>query len=159
PHHGVLNNVTFRLDDRQQTLATRLKSAGYRTGAFVGAFVLDRRFGLGRGFDEYDDRLPEARDSANFAFARRRAPDGLGPAGDWIAHSTSPFFVWIHLFDPHAPYEPPAEYKSGRTSYDGSVAYTDAMLGAFLNKLRSAGTLNRTLIVAAADHGESLGEH
>ena len=160
--HGIRNNTGFRLDDRVPTLATRLKEAGYRTGAFLGAFVLDGRFGLRRGFDEYDDRFPHA-DRASFDYAQRRAAEVVALAGDWIlapdASRTAPWFAWVHLYDPHAPYEAPAEYRAGRSPYDAEVAYTDAMLGRLLDRLRAAHALDRTLIAVMGDHGESLGEH
>jgi arylsulfatase A-like enzyme/Flp pilus assembly protein TadD len=160
--HGVRNNTGFRLDDRIPTLATRLKDAGYRTGAFLGAFVLDGRFGLSRGFDEYDDRFPRA-ERASFHYAQRRAAEVVKLAGDWILESgpskTGPWFAWVHLYDPHAPYEAPAEYLAGHAPYDAEVAYADAMLGQFLARLRTAHALDQTVIVVTADHGESLGEH
>jgi arylsulfatase A-like enzyme/Flp pilus assembly protein TadD len=184
PRHGIHNNTRFRLDDRVPTLATSAKAGGYRTGAFVGAFVLDGRFGLNRGFDDYDDRLPHG-DRASFHFAERRAADVVAVAGDWIlsgarlrssgdpassgearqsaegatAAAPSPWFAWVHLFDPHAPYDAPAEYRSGRAPYDAEVAYADAMVGRLLERLDAAHVLDRTLIVLTADHGESLGEH
>jgi arylsulfatase A-like enzyme/Flp pilus assembly protein TadD len=186
-HHGVRNNTAFRLDDRIPTLAERMKAAGYRTGAFVGAFVLDGRFGLARGFDEYDDRLPHT-DRTSFAFAERRADEVLRRAQAWIlgppppappaaaavpaqparpaqpAPSAppalgAPWFAWVHLFDPHAPYAAPMEYRAGRTPYDAEVAYADAMLGRLIDTLRAAHVLDRTLIIVTGDHGESLGEH
>jgi arylsulfatase A-like enzyme/Flp pilus assembly protein TadD len=160
--HGIRNNTGFRLDDRVPTLATRLKDAGYRTGAFLGAFVLDGRFGLSRGFDEYDDRFPRA-GRASFHYAQRRAAEVVRLAGDWIlapdSPRTVPWLAWVHLFDPHAPYEAPAEYGAGHAPYDAEVAYADAMLGQFLARLRAAHALDQTLIVVTADHGESLGEH
>jgi arylsulfatase A-like enzyme/tetratricopeptide (TPR) repeat protein len=165
--HGVHDNGTFRLDDRVPTLATMLKTAGYRTGAFVGAFVLDARFGLNRGFDEYDDRYPHDAGAATFRFTERRAAEVVKPAGDWILRGDSgdvagrhgPWFAWVHLFDPHAPYEAPPEYRAGRAPYDAEVAYADAMLGQFLDRLRGAHALDHSLILVTADHGESLGEH
>ncbi len=162
PHHGVRTNVAFRLDDRLPTLATVLKGAGYRTGAFVGAFVLDARFGLNRGFDDYDDRYPHPGDTPTFRFVRRPASEVVQAAGDWILQAPTqqpPWFAWVHLFDPHAPYEAPVDFRPGRSPYDAAVAYTDAMVGAFLDRLRSAHALDRTLIVVTSDHGESLGEH
>ncbi|MFI5179737.1 MAG: sulfatase, partial [Vicinamibacterales bacterium] len=160
--HGIRNNTGFRLDERVPTLATALKGAGYRTGAFLGAFVLDGRFGLGRGFDDYDDRFPRA-DRASFHYAQRRAADVVALAGDWIlgpgASSSAPWFAWVHLFDPHAPYDAPPEFRAGRAAYDAEVAYADAMLGRLLDRLRSAHALDRTVVVVTADHGESLGEH
>ncbi len=166
--HGVHVNGVSRLDERVPTLATAFLSAGYRSGAFVGAFVLDARFGLNRGFDEYDDRYPHEASTATFNAADRRAADVVKAAGDWIlqgsgagtaAAPSRPWFAWVHLFDPHAPYDPPAEYRAGRAPYDGEVAYTDAMLGQLLERLKAGGALERTLIVVTADHGESLGEH
>jgi len=171
PHHGVRNNVAFRLDDHIPTLATALKGAGYRTGAFVGAFVLDARFGLNRGFDDYDDRYPQRGEAATFSFVRRPASDVVKAAGDWIlqpppvsgqtaaASHQPPWFAWVHLFDPHAPYESPKEYRSARTPYDAAIAYTDATIGALLDRLRAARALDRTLVILTSDHGESLGEH
>jgi arylsulfatase A-like enzyme/Flp pilus assembly protein TadD len=177
--HGIHSNARFRLDEHVPTLASVLKGAGYRTGAFVGAFVLDGRFGLNQGFDEYNDRLPRS-DRASFHFAERRAAEVVAVAGDWILsggsgpgtgslaspqppapspQSSSPWFAWVHLFDPHAPYDAPAEYRTGRASYDAEVAYTDAMLGQLLSRLGAAHALDRTLIVLTADHGESLGDH
>jgi len=161
PHHCVRTNSGFRLDDRVPTLATMLRDAGYRTGAFVGAFVLDARFGLNRGFDVYDDRLPHS-DAASFRFAERRASEVVKAAGDWILTSRAdshPWLAWVHLFDPHAPYDAPADYRANRTPYDAEVAYADAMLGTLLDRLRAAHALDRTLVVATADHGESLGDH
>ena len=173
PHNGVHNNLAFRLDDRVPTLATMLKAAGYRTGAFVGAFVLDARFGLSRGFDAYDDRYPRDTGAPTFRISERRAAEVLRAAGDWILRpfspqspgpspqplASSPWFAWIHLYDPHAPYEAPEEFRAARAPYDAEVAYTDAMLGLFLERLRAGRALDRTLIVVTGDHGESLGEH
>ena len=162
-HHGVHNNLAFRLDDRVPTLATMLKDAGYRTGAFVGAFVLDARFGLARGFDTYDDRYPRETGAPTFRISERRAAEVLKAAGDWILARgpalEAPWFAWVHLYDPHAPYEAPQEFRAARAPYDAEVAYTDAMLGLFLDRLRAASALNRTLIVVTGDHGESLGDH
>jgi arylsulfatase A-like enzyme/Flp pilus assembly protein TadD len=186
--HGIHNNTGFRLDDQAPTLASLLARAGYRTGAFVGAFVLDARFGLNRGFSVYDDHLPHG-DRETFHFAERRAADVVRLAGDWILGGNpqspvpspqppapspesavpnppkpqspipNPWFAWVHLFDPHAPYDAPPEYRSGRTPYEAEVAYTDAMIGALLARLQAAHALDHTLVVVTADHGESLGEH
>jgi arylsulfatase A-like enzyme/tetratricopeptide (TPR) repeat protein len=160
--HGIHSNTRFRLDTRVPTLATALKGAGYRTGAFVGAFVLDSRFGLNQGFDEYDDRLPRS-ERASFHFAERRAAEVVTAAGNWIlsppAAAGTPWFAWVHLFDPHAPYDAPLEYRAGRTPYDAEVAYADAMLGQLLARLKAAHALDTTLVVLTADHGESLGDH
>ncbi|MGE3190282.1 MAG: sulfatase-like hydrolase/transferase [Vicinamibacterales bacterium] len=159
PAHGVRGNGAFRLADDQVTLAERLSARGYRTGAFVGAFVLDPRFGLAQGFDTYDavdDERPFAQD---FDFAQRRADAVLAQAGQWVlaGDQARPWFAWVHLFDPHAPYDAPA--AAGLGAYDAEAHYTDAALGTFLDRLRAGGALARTLVIVTADHGESLGEH
>src|SRR6185436_5053649 len=144
-------------------LATFLKPR-YESTAVVGAFVLDARFGLSHGFDTYDDRLPLA-PGPTFHVAERRAPDVTRIAGRCDTPRTEAVpghglrFTWMHLFDPHTPYDAPPEFSNGRSTYDAEVAYTDANIGAMLNQMRACGTLARTLIVVTADHGESLGDH
>ena len=159
PVHGLRANGLFRLGPSLPTLATVLKSAGYRTGAFVGSFVLDARFGLNRGFDAYDDRYGEKAAGDPAEGAERRAEDVIRPAAAWIGQGPQPFFAWVHLYDPHEPYRAPEPYASQHDPYDAEVAYADAMVGRLLADLRAAGQLDRTLIMVTADHGESLGEH
>jgi arylsulfatase A-like enzyme/Flp pilus assembly protein TadD len=167
PVHGVRANGLFRLGPALPTLATILGARGYRTGAFVGAFVLDARFGLDRGFDVYDDRYGEKHEGDDTEGAERRAEEVVAPAEKWILQPSAisrqyqhqPFFAWIHLYDPHEPYRAPEPYASQHAPYDAEVAYTDATIGRLLADLTSAGRLDRTLVVVAADHGESLGEH
>jgi arylsulfatase A-like enzyme/Flp pilus assembly protein TadD len=165
--NGVRDNGTFRLGDASPTLAAALKTAGYRTGAFVGAFVLDARFGLNRGFDVYDDRMAAAGD---LDLVQRTAQQVLAPARDWILNGASasppspvstPWFAWIHLYDPHEPYAAPEPFRSRYAAepYDGEIAYADAALGDLVARLRAAGALAHTVVVIASDHGESLGEH
>jgi Flp pilus assembly protein TadD len=147
-----------------------LKTAGYRTGAFVGAVVLSARFGLNRDFDMYDDRYGHRNGRADVRVAERRAERVIEPATEWIlqpssatpstaAAPTRPWFAWVHLYDPHAPYQAPPEYARGRSPYDAEVAYTDAMIARGLETLRAAGQLDRTIIIVVGDHGEALGEH
>ncbi|HEX3645307.1 MAG TPA: sulfatase-like hydrolase/transferase [Vicinamibacterales bacterium] len=159
PGNGVRDNGAFRFDRKQPTLASALASAGYRTAAFVGSFVLDARFGLNAGFDLYDDRLSGS--SANLEIVQRTAEQVLAPAQEWIIPAPSPWFVWAHLYDPHEPYTPPEPYASRYLAdpYSGEIAYADAALGTFLARLRTAHALEHTLVVIASDHGESLGEH
>ena len=176
PVHGLRANGLFRLGPNVPTLATVLKSAGYRTGAFVGSFVLDARFGLNRGFDVYDDRYGERHvDDDGTEGAERRAEDVMKPALAWILgqseiqseiqsairnpQSAIPWLAWVHFYDPHDPYRAPAPYASRFEPYDAEVAYTDAILGRLIDSLRTAGQLEHTLVAVAADHGESLGEH
>lgn len=161
PRHGVRNNGQ-RLPVGRRTLAEILKGRGYRTGAFVGAFPLDSKFGLDRGFETYDDRYGSRNASRDLTFVERRADDVNAPAAAWIsARRGEPFFAWVHYFDPHAPYEPPPPYAAGYRGreYDGEIAYTDAALGRLLAGLESSGSLDNTIVVLTADHGESLGEH
>jgi arylsulfatase A-like enzyme/Tfp pilus assembly protein PilF len=169
--NGVRDNGTFRLGEAPPTLAAALKGAGYRTGAFVGAFVLDARFGLNRGFDVYDDRMSGS--SRDLDLVQRTADQVVAPAYDWIANRPqsairdpqsalrNPWFAWVHLYDPHEPYAPPEPFRSryAGAPYDGEIAYADAALGRFVARLRGAGALAHTLVVVASDHGESLGEH
>ena len=112
PEHGVRNNGNFRLEERIPTVATVLRGQGYRTAAFVSAFVLDRRFGLARGFERYDDSLTEGTAAEVFSFESQRAGDKTGAAAiRWLeayaVAPTAPFFVWLHLYDPHEPYTSP----------------------------------------------------
>jgi arylsulfatase A-like enzyme/Flp pilus assembly protein TadD len=158
--HGIRNNTAFRLG-ATPTLATMLKRAGYRTGAFVGAVVLSARFGLNRDFDVYDDHYGQSGSRADFRVAERRAERVIDPATRWISSSGAgrPWFAWIHLYDPHAPYQAPPDYARGRSPYDAEVAYTDAMIARGLDVLGATGQLDRTIVVVVGDHGESLGEH
>jgi arylsulfatase A-like enzyme/Tfp pilus assembly protein PilF len=161
PDHGVRDNGTFRVKASLPTLATTLKAAGYGTGAFVGAFVLDARFGLNRGFDVYDDYYGEKRGFLSFHQVERRADAVLDAAERWIGDAREPWFAWVHLFDAHAPYRPPLEQarKHANDPYGGEVAYIDSMLGKFLDRLSASSRLDGTLLVVLGDHGESLGEH
>jgi arylsulfatase A-like enzyme len=153
--NGVRDNGSFRLDPSKLTLARSLKGAGYRTGAFVGSFVLDARFGLNSGFDVYDDRMISV-GGRGLEVVQRPAEQVLAPAERWIlgqpsAPSPEPFLAWVHLYDPHEPYTPPEPYfaRYRGNPYAGEVAYADAALGVFLDRLRSAGAPSRTLIVVA----------
>jgi arylsulfatase A-like enzyme/Flp pilus assembly protein TadD len=157
PVHGVRANGLFRLGTASPTLAAVLATAGYRTGAFIGAFVLDARFGLNRGFETYDDRYDES--SATADSAERRGEDVIKPAAAWILAGAGPWFAWVHLYDPHDPYRAPEPYASRHAPYDAEVAYSDAQVGKLISDLQTAGQLDRTVVMVAADHGESLGEH
>ena len=139
-----------------ETLAGLLRARGYRTAAFVSGYPLSRGFGLDRGFDAYDDRFP-AGDGENL---ERPAGETTKAAVAWLASARSPWFVWVHYFDPHFPYEPPAGFArpGARGSYDGEVAYADRAIGGLLDAAESA-TAGSLLTVFAGDHGESLGEH
>jgi arylsulfatase A-like enzyme/Tfp pilus assembly protein PilF len=157
--HGVRDNTGYRLDAKEQTAATLLKARGFSTGGFVGGFPLDRRFGLTAGFDVYDDRMTTTGAAGEPSERERPADAVVKPALDWIAGRQDKWFTWVHVYDPHEPYQPPAEFASRYPSdpYLGEVSWTDAALGPLFDRLA---TLSRpTLVVVTADHGESLGEH
>ena len=158
--HGVRDNAGFRFPASLDTLATILKARGYRTGAFVSAFPVESRFGLARGFDEYDDRFADAARPA-FLVQERSGPETIASAKRWIdSRNEGPWFCWVHLYEPHYPYAPPpaiaARFGSG---YRGDVAAADAALQPLLDSILAAGRDGRTLVVLTSDHGESLGEH
>jgi choline-sulfatase len=165
PRHGVRNNGTYRLADDQKTLAERLKAEGYDTAAFVGAFVLDRRYGLAQGFDEYEDRFgkdPAAPPGVQLN-PERRADRVADAFLAWLAREkpAAPgrrFFAWVHFYDPHAPYRPPEPFRSANP-YDGELAFMDQQVGRVIEGLRARQALDNTLIVLVGDHGEGLGEH
>ena len=156
PGHRARHNG-MALDPSVPTLATVLKAAGFQTAAFVSAFPLDRRFGLQRGFDVYDDQLP--RTSAGRPLNERSGADTALRAITWLqAHRTERFFLWVHFFEPHAPYgDPSVASTPALVRYDDEVTSADREAGRVLAALGDAAT--STLVVAAADHGEAFGEH
>jgi choline-sulfatase len=171
PHHGLRNNGIGTFPDGPATLATLLAGAGYRTGAFVGAFVLDRRFGLGRGFEVYDDEILRDPAAGTVLEAERPAREVMDRALAWLGQTpapqtsqdtaTKPFFLWIHLYDAHAPYVPPSPWRErhpGRP-YDGEISAVDEQVGRLLQELERRGLADRTVVAVAADHGEGLGDH
>lgn len=164
PVHGVRENGAV-FDRKAPVLARLFKDAGYRTGAFVGAYVLNRRFGLNEGFETYDDAVRRDVERAEQLEAERPGAEVVDAALKWLPPSGStepaPFFAWIHMYDPHAPYAPPAEYlaKAGGKGYDGEVAYADAQVGRLLEALASRGLSQHTIVIVTGDHGESLGQH
>jgi len=151
------------LSPEQPTLATVLRARGYDTGAVIAAAVLDRRFGLNRGFDFYYDHFDFSRlAETNLDLMERPANQVIDQALAWLTRPRRrPFFLWVHLYDPHHPYKPPApfneQYKSNL--YDGEIAFTDTQLGRLLLYLKEHGLYNQTLLVVSGDHGEGLGEH
>lgn len=169
--HGVRDNGLFVLAPEQRTLAEILKQHGYRTGAAVGGFPLVSRFGLNQGFDFYDDRLTQPFDAAlggvpparPSLFMERRVAARVNEAAlGWLERNASqPFFLWIHYYDPHQPYEAHVPYNElfADRPYDGQIAYADESLGVVLDRLAKLGVYDRTLVVFTADHGEGLNEH
>ncbi len=155
-YHGVHANSDFVVGDEHLTLAELLKSHGYATGAFVGGWPLDSQFGLTQGFDTYDSQFGHSSKSLE-----RSAEEVANKATDWLKTTNSPWFLWVHCFDPHDPYEPPDPYKEQFVGdlYSGEVAYVDDALGKLLEYVNEESLFDRTLIIFTGDHGESLWEH
>jgi arylsulfatase A-like enzyme/Flp pilus assembly protein TadD len=160
--HGLRDNSGYRLPRGARTIATLLKQAGYATGAFVAAFPVHSRFGLNAGFDVYDDRFGDEH-ATDFNMPERPASEVVPLARTWIAegaHRTSGrWFAWVHVFDPHAPYRPPAPFDTQYAAqpYYGEVAAVDAALAPLLDDVRQSA--RPTLVIVTGDHGEGLGEH
>jgi len=165
--HGVRTNGDRALASAHVTLAELLSAQGYRTGAFIGAFVLDGRWGLDQGFDHYDDQFDlEKYRQIDLAGVQRPGNEVVDAALSWMDQEPgSPFFAWVHLYDPHVPYEPPEPYFSrfkGRGLaglYDGEIAFTDAQIGRLLAWLEENGRVDETILAVVGDHGEALGSH
>jgi arylsulfatase A-like enzyme/Flp pilus assembly protein TadD len=158
--HGIHDNSGFIVRDEFLTLAEWLKAQGYVTAAFVGAFPLDSRFGLVQGFDVYDDNYG-SQGPTDMVFVERKAEAVVEAAQGWLEGRAGPWFLWVHVFDPHQPYAAPEPFKSRFRDrpYDGEVAYADEALGRLLAFLDGAKLLDRTAVIYTADHGEALGEH
>lgn len=166
-YHGVRLNGTTALSQEQVTLAEVFSEAGYQTGAFVAAFVLDGRWGLNQGFGKYDDQFDLTKvKHIDLAGVQRPANQVVDAALRWLdARKHEPFFAWIHLYDPHTPYEPPEPLLSefGRRGpaglYDGEIAFVDQQVDRALSWIRNAGLDQNTIVVVVGDHGEALGSH
>jgi arylsulfatase A-like enzyme len=171
--HGLLGNQRFLIvGERLTTLAEILRPRGWRTGAFVSASILSHRFGLAEGFDIYEDSF-----DVDAAATERRAEATVDLALGWLRRAKGgPFFLWLHLFDPHGEYDPPEPYRSmfqprragidgrreglaKRALYDGEIRYADAQIGRLLQQLEASGLGSRTLVVLTSDHGQGLGQH
>ena len=173
--HGVHDNSMYRLSDRAITLAEIMRDNGYRTGAVVGAFVLDSSYGLDQGFGYYDDEFPDpalhsmitvTSDEGNRVRMKkvneRDAASVTEKAINWLdTNSEHAFFLWVHYYDAHFPYLPPAPFSTryGGDAYAGEIASIDQQLGFILDELRAKGLIDKTLIVLVGDHGEAVGEH
>lgn len=162
PEHGMRDNGFGVLPAEVPTLAEALSAEGYRTAAFVASRVLDRRFGLARGFDHYDDHMA-AEDLGEYGYPERDAAAVTSAATSWLASApaseTRPSFIWVHYYDAHAPYQPPAAWRAGtlEANYSGEISYVDSEIRRLLAALpgRAAGRI----VALAGDHGEALGEH
>jgi choline-sulfatase len=162
--HGV-TDFAVPLASTHATWAELVKAKGYHTAAFIGAVILDSNSlspGLDRGFDFYDNFPEHSESKSRWGRVERRGMDVVGRAEKWLsAHPSGPRFVWVHLYDPHDPYEPPLPYSQIYKDrlYDGEIAYADSALGNFLGYLKSHGWYENAIIVIVGDHGEGLGEH
>jgi choline-sulfatase len=155
PGHGARHNG-MRVNPATPTLAEALAKAGYKTAAFVGAFPLDHRFGLAKGFQTYGDRMPRTSQGrlANERPGRLVVDEAIG----WLeANRSDRFFLWVHLFEPHAPYGNPSDHRPARFRYDDEVTQADRQTGRLIEALGPAAA--STIIVFTSDHGEAFGEH
>jgi choline-sulfatase len=164
--HGIRDNISRALAPEVPTLAEAFKAAGFATAGFVSSIVLSAQSGLGRGFDTFSDRFDlgaTANDEARFLdILEKRGDVAVADAIAWLeGHARARTFMWVHLYDPHAPYEPPEPYASRYADrpYDGEVAWTDELVGRLDAALTRLGIRDRTLVALTSDHGEALGEH
>jgi choline-sulfatase len=160
--HHVRDTGGFILQPSSTTLATILQQQGWDTAAFISSAVLKKLFGLNQGFAVYDDQMPKPKGHEFIEDAERRAGETVDRAVRWLdGQSGKPFFLWVHLYDPHAPYTPPApfaeQYKD--RPYDGEIAYADHELGRLFDAIHKKSPADRTLLAVLSDHGESLGQH
>jgi arylsulfatase A-like enzyme/Tfp pilus assembly protein PilF len=161
--HKVRDTGGFILDGSHPTLASILHEQGWDTAAFVGSSVLKRKFGFDRGFTVYDDEMPkESSHKLQGEYAERRAGKVVDRAAAWLAsRAGQPFFLWVHVFDPHSPYDPPSPFRETYRNrlYDGEVAYTDQQLGRLFAAVAQHSAPDQTLIAVLSDHGEGLADH
>lgn len=163
PTHKVRDTGGFVLSPSTPTLASLLEQRGWDTAAFISSAVLKKRFGFDHGFAVYDDQMPRPGKGHEFIEdAERRAGDTVDRAIEWLDHrGGKPFFLWVHVYDPHTPYDPPSPYREQykERPYDGEIAYTDRELGRLMDSLKRKSPPEKTLVAVLSDHGESLGEH
>ncbi|HXO22868.1 MAG TPA: sulfatase-like hydrolase/transferase [Thermoanaerobaculia bacterium] len=163
--HGVRDNGGFKLAPERVTLAEVLKAHGWATGGFIAAYVLDHRWGIAQGFDRYFDDFDLSKwKTVSMGDIQRRGDEVVAKALDWMGGDgvrERPFFAWVHLYDPHSPYDPPEPFASRYRGhpYNGEIAWTDSLVGRLLAGLDRLGVSSRTVIAVIGDHGESLGEH
>ena len=163
--HGVRSNTNFTLADDAITFAEILSAAGYATGGFIGAAVLDASTGVAQGFDAYTDLSQLANEASRppgrLSEVERPAEEVIDEALGWIDGQSGSFFAWVHLFDAHAPYDPPAPFDARFASqpYDGEIAYVDREVGRLFDVVDARFGPQGTVVVVAADHGEGLGDH
>jgi choline-sulfatase len=163
PRHGVRDNGGFFLDAAETTLAERLESRGFRTGGFVGAYVLDSKWGVDQGFETYFDDFDLTKyQSLSLGSVDRPANEVADRALQWLdTVAGSRFFGWVHFYDAHSTYAPPEPFKTryANRPYAGEIAFVDSQVARLLGWLEQHDLLDRTVVVVIGDHGESLGEH
>jgi choline-sulfatase len=160
PHHGVRDNIGFRLSPDHATLATRFKAAGLRTGAAVSAYVLRATTGIAQGFDFYDDAIEVEGGTESIGNLQRDGAVAVEALSRWTsAQQGAGFFAFLHLYEPHSPYTPPPPYRGHALPYDGEVAYADELVGRLITALETSGFYDRAIIAVTSDHGEGLGDH
>jgi arylsulfatase A-like enzyme/Flp pilus assembly protein TadD len=163
PSHGVRDNGGFFLDESESTLAELLRESGRQTGGFVGAYVLDSKWGVDQGFETYFDDFDLSKEpTISLGSIDRTAEEVAERALDWLASvGSSRFFGWVHFYDPHAPYTPPEPFQNRYASrpYVGEIAYTDSQVGRILDWLNEHDLMEKTVVIVIGDHGESLSEH
>lgn len=168
PYHGVRDNSSYRLAGANLTLAEISRENGFVTGAVIGAFVLDSQFGLDQGFDTYNDSLRKENKAFSILINERKGEEVTLSANGWLEkHRGDNFFLFLHYFDPHYPYELHKRFlftsipflALQKDKYDSEIAYTDSCIGRVINKLKDLNLYDSTLLIVTADHGESLGEH
>jgi arylsulfatase A-like enzyme/tetratricopeptide (TPR) repeat protein len=159
-YHQVRNNGAYVLSPALVTLAEVLDGKGFATAAFVSSFTVDSRFGLDQGFEIYDDKFAEAQ-AFKALNSERKAEKTFEAFSRWLSKNQArTFFCWVHFYDPHLPYDPPAPYnvEFADSLYDGEIAYMDQVIGKTIEALREKGLLAKTLVILAGDHGEAFGE-
>jgi arylsulfatase A-like enzyme/Tfp pilus assembly protein PilF len=164
--HGVRDNGGFRLAEERKTLAEAFAAAGFRTGGFVSAYVLDHKWGIAQGFERYFDEFDlEKVKTLSLGEIQRPGDETIAQATQWIdgldRAKGERFFAWVHLYDPHSPHTPPEPFKSRypASPYNAEVAWTDGLVGRLLDHLVERGLRDRTIVAVLGDHGEGLGEH
>ncbi|MBW3564670.1 MAG: sulfatase-like hydrolase/transferase [Acidobacteria bacterium] len=160
PEHGVRNNIGFHLDSGTPSITEALRRSGYRTGAFVSSWVLRDATGLDTGFDQYDDEVGHA-EGVSAGELQRRGTETVQRAVEWIEQESEPFFAFVHLYEPHAPWSAPEPFASRHpdSHYDAEIEAADSALGHLLTALREGGLYDESLIIFMSDHGEGLGDH
>jgi arylsulfatase A-like enzyme/Tfp pilus assembly protein PilF len=160
PNHGVRDNLGFRLSPEHRTLATRFKAVGLRTGGAISAYVLRGPTGISQGFDFYDDGIEVKAGTESAGNLQRDGSVAVDALSRWIeSQGHARFFAFLHLYEPHTPYDPPPRHRNHALLYDGDISYADELVGRFLDRLKSRGLYDRAIVVLTSDHGEGLKDH